>query len=406
MMKTISNSFTVTVVEDAPLYYIQATPSEVFIASDEATAQFSLSLKFQKKDSATLEWYDYPCHYAVLRFRANGTYSVAASSSTKVSSTTTGTINVSSNPSSGDYAGHFLVVIADDPIDANRQGELFNETINVVKHGDTGGSGENAIRVDLDNENDSMLYTSGGTLVSGNVVSHATLYDGMAPYTTSGVTWAISSEGCTATISGNTITVTAMSASSAKVTVTATYNGSTYTAVLTLKKLVDMDKYEVIVEPNSIAYNATTDTPATSSITATCYKTSVDGTRVVSTPPSGYYIGIAGIKRSDGTSSTLVYAQTSSVSVGSPDADNSLYKEYVAYIGNRSLLRNVTSFYDRETIPVNTSENGENVIRVDLDNENDSMLYTSGGTLVSGNVVSRATLYDGTTPQADSLGIS
>jgi hypothetical protein len=49
---------------------------------------------------------------------------------------------------------------------------------------------ESTIRVDLDNENDSMLYSSSKGLVSGNVVSTATLFDGQKDVS-SQASWAI-----------------------------------------------------------------------------------------------------------------------------------------------------------------------------------------------------------------------
>ena len=142
-----------------------------------------------------------------------------------------------------------------------------------------GDPGVDAIRVDLDNENDTMLYDGSGVLVTGNVVSHATLYDGNTSYTTTGVTWSINApsgnatSGCNASISGNTVTVTAMTASSGYVYVRALYNGVYYYSQLTLKRIIDADRYDIVVNPNSVSYNITTGSPANTEIHVNVYKT-------------------------------------------------------------------------------------------------------------------------------------
>lgn len=146
---------------------------------------------------------------------------------------------------------------------------------------------ESTIRVDLDNENDSMLYSSSKGLVSGYVNSTASLFDGQKDVSGQ-ATWAIqSSSGCTARLNNRTITVTEMSTISGYVVIQADYNGQTYTATLTLKKIIDGDKYDLIIKPSSISYNTTTDTPASTTITIEIWRTSVDGTRMKIAPPQG-----------------------------------------------------------------------------------------------------------------------
>lgn len=203
--------------------------------------------------------------------------------------------------------------------------------------------GDNSVRIDLDNENDVMLYSSSKGLVSGNVVSNAYLYDGIKDVSTS-ATWSINAIGCTATITNRVITVTAMSASVGSVTVSAVYNGFTYTAILSLKKILDADKYELIVTPNSIAYNNTTDTPATSVLSIQVFKTACDGTRSLSAPPSGYNVYAGSTKLA--ASSTGTYSYTT---------DNSAVNSVVIKI---STSTSSTDCLDSETIPVNKTANG------------------------------------------------
>lgn len=231
---------------------------------------------------------------------------------------------------------------------------LDRETIPVIKDG---VNGANTVRIDLDNENDSMLYTGDGTLVSGNVTSTAYMFDGATDVSGS-TTFSISArEGVTAqqaTISGRVITVTGMNAATAKVTVQGVYTdgqNKTHTkiATLSLKKIVDGDKYELVITPNSIAYNATTDKPATSTLSIQVWKTSVNSsggaTRALSAPPTGYgvYAGTTVLT----ASSTGTYSYTT---------DNSAITEVQVKIAKGA---SSTDILDAETVPVTKAENGQ-----------------------------------------------
>lgn len=209
--------------------------------------------------------------------------------------------------------------------------------------------GENSVRIDLTNENDSMLYTSGGTLVSGNVTSEANLYDGSEDVSAS-ATWTMTAVGCTLS-SGNSrsIVVTGMTADTGYVSVQAVYtdkNGTQYTKVtrLTLKKLVDVDKYDLEITPNSIAYNSTKDSPATSTLSIKVWKSTVDGSRVVSDPPSGYGVYVNGTKQTKTATGTFSFT-----------TDNSEYNSVLVKIAKTTDLNDIL---DSETIPITKAEDG------------------------------------------------
>ena len=161
---------------------------------------------------------------------------------------------------------------------------MDTETVPINKSADgaKGEAGANAIRLDLDNENDTMLYDDLGNLVSGNVTSHATLYNG-ATNVTSGVTlWTVANTGCEASVSKDgLVTVTAMSASTGKCTVTAKYNNVDYTSVLSLKKVVNGARYEIQLSADSVSVNTSTGAVSVydDSITANFYRTGTDGVR-------------------------------------------------------------------------------------------------------------------------------
>lgn len=141
-------------------------------------------------------------------------------------------------------------------------------------------NGVYSVRLDLDNENDSMLYNGNGVLISGSVVSHATLFDGVTNVNSAVTEWSMQgSTGCNASVSNNTITVTAMSANTGSVTIGAKYLGNIYTAQLTLKKLVGVDKYEIVATPTSVTRDPNTGKYSHTSITVDVYVTRQNGTR-------------------------------------------------------------------------------------------------------------------------------
>ena len=155
---------------------------------------------------------------------------------------------------------------------------MDTETVPINKSADgaKGEAGANAIRLDLDNENDTMLYDDLGNLVSGNVTSQATLYNGTTKVT-SGIEWSAPSTGCTATVStSGLVTVTAMSASAGKCTVTAKYNNVNYTSVLSLKKVVNGAKYSIILSTDSVQVNTSTGKCSHPTVNASFYRMGMD----------------------------------------------------------------------------------------------------------------------------------
>jgi len=72
------------------------------------------------------------------------------------------------------------------------------------------------------------------------------------------------------------------------VVVQAVYNGETYKATLTLRKIINGDKYDLIIKPAAISYNSSTNNPSTTNITIEIWKTVADGTRGKEAPPQNY----------------------------------------------------------------------------------------------------------------------
>ena len=144
-------------------------------------------------------------------------------------------------------------------------------------NGKNGIDGKNAIRLDLDNENDTMLYGSDGQRVSDYIVTNAQLYDG-ATAVESGVEYDVdSSEGCKFKKNGSQFTVTKMTAAVGSLRIKATYNGATYLATLTLKKIVGQCKYDIVTSVSAITKNANTSTLSPAKVTAYIRKTDASG---------------------------------------------------------------------------------------------------------------------------------
>ena len=255
---------------------------------------------------------------------------------------------------------------------------------------------KDSIRVDLENENDSMLYQGDGTTkVNGDdqfLTSMAHLYDG---YTKdpSGVVWSIDSktDGCDATIStAGLVRVNSVTALVNVIKVKAVYKGGSYYAEMTVKKLVGVDKYELWLSVVSVGYNTSTKQATATSVTIRVYKTAQNGTRSnISTLPTGMTVS---------GSSTISRAYSGGYATMPVDTSKS--ENYV-------VLKQGTQELDRETIPVLSFVNGQNVIRLDLDNENDSILYQGDGTTMVGEKpTSKWYLYDGITDVSSQVSLS
>lgn len=217
------------------------------------------------------------------------------------------------------------------------------------KDGAKGDTGDNVVRVDLNNENDSMLYDGAGNLLSGSVVSTAYLYDGLTDKSSS-ATWSISASGCTASLSGRTITVSAMSSTSGSVTITATYGGKTYSAVLTLKKLVGVDKFDLDLSPSALFLNTSEGwSNGQRAVTVKVMRTPANGATPSAVDPSSYGLAVTvsvGSLSGSGTSRTITITQAQATS--NEGTTVTLHKS-----GDTSKV------YDRETVPFNRAKNGD-----------------------------------------------
>ena len=152
-----------------------------------------------------------------------------------------------------------------------------------------GENGKNAVFLTLDNEHEDFLYNDAGILIapSNGATSQVRLYEGgteMTPYTSWEISdneenWGtnITSNNFTANINSNTglLTVTGIYSNSAKVKIRGLYNETYYFAEFTANK-TNQDKYDLIINPNAIAYNPSSFSPQ--NITLNVKRTDLQGT--------------------------------------------------------------------------------------------------------------------------------
>lgn len=271
-------------------------------------------------------------------------------------------------------------IAVDTVEDASNKDKIADkETVSVISDGVDGTS---PIVVDLTNENDAMVYDEFGVLKSGNVTSEAKLYVGSQDKS-SEATWTITPTNCTLS-SGNSrnIVVAGMSALTATVTASASYGNGNYTAILSLKKLINEDKYELDVTPVSIGYNSTTNSPSSQVISVSIWKVShVDGSRTRSNPPSGYAVRLY----KDGSDTSHAYSGSYSDWVNNPWTYTltplSSWSSCLVKLNNGT-NNSTSAWLDYETIPIAKTANGANGTSpyiADLDNEMDSVACDKNG---------------------------
>ena len=213
--------------------------------------------------------------------------------------------------------------------------------------------GEGNVVLDLDNEMDSILYDGLGNKISGNVVSNAQLYVGGTPQNTN-VTYSLASisTGITASISGKVVTVT-QATQSGYVMVQAAFQGVNYQAKLTVKRIENGDKYDIIATPNSVPYNITDDVPATSSVRINIQRSAVDGVAYLNDLPTNYSLTVRARVANNATEYSVSVSHTAETDSWTFLTDNSAYDEYII----RLLYGN--DVVDSETIPITKATNGE-----------------------------------------------
>lgn len=237
-----------------------------------------------------------------------------------------------------------------------------------------GIDGKGAIYIDLDNENDSMLYDGSGNLISGNMVSNIKLYDNGVDVTSDGTFSIDSSSGVyNPNISGSTLTVTTMTANSGHVIIKCIYKSVSYYARFTCKKIIGTDKYELVCTPSALIFNDDTDTGSQITVTIQVYKTAQNGSRtLLQSLPTGYSV----IRKWSDTQTSGTKMEYSGGKATFTPLD-AIYDRY-----RIELLDASQNVLDYETIPINHVRNGEqgaSAFVLDAENENIGFVVENNG---------------------------
>ena len=202
--------------------------------------------------------------------------------------------------------------------------------------------GSSTVRIDLDNENDSILYNDAGEKMSSDCYTNIKVYDG-SKNVTSSCTLSIDYRSyVSAYISGTQCFVTSVSSTTGYARIAAYYpaDGNTYYAIFSIKRLVGEDKYEIVTSPTTVSYDPNKKEYSAASVKVDVYHTGQNGVRSIisssNTLPSGYALQ----KSTDGSS----WATMSAGSSITPDY--TLPNIYLRIVDNNDKVR------DSETVPV------------------------------------------------------
>lgn len=158
--------------------------------------------------------------------------------------------------------------------------------------------GENTIQLIIDNANDSVMCLEDGTVIA-STLPHAKVYlnDGndMVNASLAASAWqTLECEGCTASWvaalqsdNGKRFNVNTVTADVAKVIAKVSYKGTIYKVVHNIKKLYGLDKYEIVTDPVSIAYNPNTGAHTPTSFNVYVYLTTQEEDRHLMTSLPG-----------------------------------------------------------------------------------------------------------------------
>ena len=253
-----------------------------------------------------------------------------------------------------------------------------------------GIDGKGAVYVDLDNENDSIVYDV-NNVAQNSVSTNINLYDNGVTKTPDSIK--IEKHNVVYELSGKTLTVTAVTSSVGYADVVCSYKGKEYRARMSIKKLVNQDRMNLNVTPTHITYNASTGEMSSKTVSVDVMYTTPQGVTQKWVTPSETDVSYIYRLSLDGGSSYIAINGTMTFNVlpTTKQLRIDLYK--IPKSGGTSVI------VDTETVIVDTIKNGDNVISVDLDNDMTSVPLTNDG--VTENAVSASTkvkLYNGTKP--------
>lgn len=281
--------------------------------------------------------------------------------------------------------------------------------------------GESANRLDLDNEMDMIQTDSAGkVMVERTVSTIVRLFEGTRKVSMNVADVSVTvknASGTTVTLNttknpstGTTTDLTlswrfsadARMSSVYEITVKYTYKNVEYSAVFTIAASMGQPIYQLKPSLSSINFSRTdtnTLTPPSRTLVMSVMKIDGASTRELTIADSGMTVRYSTSSMPTTASGGRAWGESDGTT-GITWSNGNMNISNTVTIGDVfvAMFNSNNTLLDRETIPVlKDGKNGENSIRVDLDNEHEDFLYDDAGNRVSDTVTSQARLYDGMT---------
>ena len=215
--------------------------------------------------------------------------------------------------------------------------------------------GDGAVRIDLDNQTDTMVYDNDGNLLSGGVESNIRLYDGHDLVENATFTLHEPTD-VTAYVEGNVLRITECHENQGYAQVACEYRGTTYYATMTVKKIVNGARYEIVTNPTVVTYNETKGELSHNTVSIEVYKSAQDATgkfvrEKLSALPFGHLVAVL---PSTGGSFTVDYNSGATVTV------NKSWEYFTILLVDELVDDYNDARLDEETVPVIRVKDGDN----------------------------------------------
>ena len=356
------------------IYMLDSSVSYITIPSDSSSATLSATVTaYQKEGTASKTTYSGA--YLYLFTRTSSSVIVVDSSNSKRSSITISRSVQRTLVSVGVVMLSSYKAASSVVTDINNGAYMAIVEIPVLANGNTGGSGANAIHLDLDNENDAIQYM-GGTNLTVSVTSQARLYGATETISIDRSRSTIGEDYCSISNSGLITVYDVMNSNdqnilSGIVVVKATVNNVDYFATFTVQRLDNgQPKYWLKIDTPAVVGNISNDT-ASVTVNVQVWRTAINTTTnmLEDTQVSSLstYDRKLWRQTNSGTPSNATASYVNGVYAHTIDlktiSDSTL--SYTYYVTNSISSWSSTDkiIYDKETVPVTKVQNGQQGIQ-------------------------------------------
>ena len=225
-----------------------------------------------------------------------------------------------------------------------------------------GADGKGATYIDLDNQNDSLLYDGADNLVGGSngyVYSNCRLYSNGADIS-SQVTFDISSKSSSVDADINVsatrqLRVKGMTSDTGYVIVRCYYGNVYYYSRFTISKLKGVDKFELVITPNALTYNTTKQTGGNQDVNIKVYRTAQNGSRTLVENLADYSLTLRYYYDSNGPTAITDGTTSGKYHNGATKSLNAASWSSYRY----ELLDSNSKILDVETVPISKTTDGD-----------------------------------------------